>query len=259
LSVPLARDVLSRVEDASLNASAPPQQRWLDGWLVRSSPGKAKRARCINAVAAGRWPLADKLRWAAGVYRDAGLPMIVRITPFTLPATLDAELAALGSAVIDDTRVMVGSQWPAAPVRAPVGSHWKALDPEAFAAAVGALRGSSRVEQQAHADRLRCSPVPYRALALCSDADGALLACGQRAGEGEFVGLYDVFTRPDARGRGLASALCRQLLFDAAAAGAHLAYLQVEGDNHPARTVYHRLGFADAYGYRYRIVDLEAL
>ena len=40
--------LMSRVEDAGLNASATPQQRWLDGWLVRYLPGKARRARCIN-------------------------------------------------------------------------------------------------------------------------------------------------------------------------------------------------------------------
>jgi ribosomal protein S18 acetylase RimI-like enzyme len=34
--------------------------------------------------------------------------------------------------------------------------------------------------------------------------------------------------------------------------GARHAYLQVEGDNRPARAVYHRLGFADAYAYHYR-------
>ena len=37
------RKLLIRAEDAGLNASAPPQQLWLDGWLVRFSPGKAKR------------------------------------------------------------------------------------------------------------------------------------------------------------------------------------------------------------------------
>ncbi|HVK31995.1 MAG TPA: hypothetical protein VM845_05770, partial [Burkholderiaceae bacterium] len=52
--------LLQRVEDAGLNASAPPQQLWLDGWLVRFSPGKAKRARCVNAVAVGLRPLAHK-------------------------------------------------------------------------------------------------------------------------------------------------------------------------------------------------------
>ncbi len=41
----LPETLLSRIEDAGINASAPPQQRWVDGWLVRCSPGKAKRAR----------------------------------------------------------------------------------------------------------------------------------------------------------------------------------------------------------------------
>ena len=34
--------LLSRIEDAGLNASAPPQQRWVDGWLLRYSVGPAK-------------------------------------------------------------------------------------------------------------------------------------------------------------------------------------------------------------------------
>ena len=35
--------------------------------------------------------------------------------------------------------------------------------------------------------------------------------------------------------------------------GARHAYLQVEADNHAARSVYQRLGFADAYAYHYRL------
>ncbi len=49
----MAADLLARIEDAGLNASAPPQQRVLDGWLLRFSPGKAKRARCVNAIGVG--------------------------------------------------------------------------------------------------------------------------------------------------------------------------------------------------------------
>lgn len=255
----LALDRLSRVEDAGLNASAPPQQRWLDGWLLRFSPGKAKRARCINAVAAGRWSAGDKLRWAAEAYRDAGLPMVVRITPFTLPATLDDELAALGLAAIDDTRVMVCPVLSSGAVPPPpAGTHWRVLGAEAYAQAVGDLRGSPAAQREAHAERLRWSPVPYHGVALCRDDDGRVLACGQTAREADMVGLYDVHTRADDRGRGLATAVCRRLLAEAAATGAQLAYLQVEGDNHAARRIYLRLGFADAYGYHYRAVDSAA-
>ncbi|MEN9627829.1 MAG: hypothetical protein RJA10_1056, partial [Pseudomonadota bacterium] len=83
---------LSRIEDAGLNASAPPQQLWMDGWLVRLCPGKAKRARCINALAVGHLSLADKLQEAAAAYRRAGLPVVVRLTPFSQPSGLDSEL-----------------------------------------------------------------------------------------------------------------------------------------------------------------------
>jgi GNAT superfamily N-acetyltransferase len=254
----LPLNLLSRIEDAGLNASAPPQQRWLDGWLLRCSPGKAKRARCINAVAAGRWPLHDKLRWAAEVYRDAGLPMPVRITPFTQPAMLDAELAALGMASIDDTRVMVCPVLPTEAPPPPPGTHWQALDADAYAAVVGSLRGSPTVQRHAHAERLRCSPVPCHGLALCRDSDGAVLACGQSAREAELVGLYDIYTHADERGHGLATTVCSRLLALAAAGGVQLAYLQVEGDNHGARRIYTRLGFTDAYRYHYRSFDRSA-
>lgn len=245
--------LLSRVEDAGLNASAPPQQLWMDGWLVRFSPGKAKRARCINAVAAGRLPLAHKLSLAEQVYRDAGLPMVVRITPFSQPPSLDTELAARGYATLDDTRVMVCPVLPeAAPTALPPGLQWTALPAGPFAEAVGALRGSPPAQREAQAERLRHSPVPYHGFAIVSEGDGRVVACGQFAREADLVGLYDVFTDPAERGRGLASLLCRRLLSLAAAAGARTGYLQVEADNAPARAIYHRLGFADGYAYHYR-------
>jgi GNAT superfamily N-acetyltransferase len=245
--------LLSRIEDASLNASAPPQQRWLDGWLVRLSPGKAKRARCINAVAAGRLPLAQKLALCEAAYREAGLPMLFRITRFTQPPGLDDMLAALGLDRLDDTRVMVNAALPAAAAPPlPDGTEWVALDGAAFADAVGALRGSPPEQRAAHAQRLALSPVPYQGFVIRRAGGGAVLACGQFACEAELVGLYDVFTDDSTRGQGLATLLCRRLLALAVGVGARVAYLQVEGDNHGARRIYERLGFAEAYRYHYR-------
>ena len=275
--------LLQRVEDSSLNASAPPQQRWLDGWLVRYCPGKAKRARCINAVAPGvRTPQA-KLAECEAVFQEAGLPLVVRITPFTQPAGLDAELVRQGWPMFDDTRVMVLADlgvWTgeagltpqtgpadqaaqttrmaemgeiaemASPGLPPGWSETSegALD---FARTVGALRGSSAREIESHAQRLQWSPVPYTGL-VWRDEAGQVQACGQFAREGDLVGLYDVFTAPAARGRGLSRALCARLLLRARDEGARTAYLQVDAANAPARMVYTRLGFRDAYTYHYR-------
>ncbi len=249
--------LLSRIEDAGLNASAPPQQHWLDGWIVRTNPGKARRARCINAVAPGRLPTAEKLRLAQALFDGAGLPLLARITRFTWPPGLDDELARAGWQAEDETQVLVCPQLPginsqgtldAAP---PIGLAWQPLGAESYATAVGTLRGSSAEQQTAHAQRLRFSPVPYQGYAL-SRADGQVLACGQLAREGAMVGLYDIYTHPEARNQGLSQWLCKRLLTLAAQEGAALAYLQVEATNQPAQAVYRRLGFAYGYSYHYR-------
>ncbi len=249
----LDETLLSRIEDASLNASAPPQQRWLDGWLIRFNPGKAKRARCINAVAAGRLPLADKLRLAREVFDQAGLPLVVRLTRFTQPPGLEQELAALAYTELDDTRVLVCHPLPPrAPRGLPPGTQWVQLDAATYAQAVGLLRGSPPEQRAAHAERLAMSPVPYFGYAIQRDADAQVLACGQFAREADLVGLYDVFTRPEHRGQGLARLLCERLLTLAMSQGAKTAYLQVEADNAPARHVYAGLGFVEGYAYHYR-------
>lgn len=98
-------------------------------------------------------------------------------------------------------------------------------DPLRYAQAVGELRDSTVSEREAHAQRLAASPIPYRGLAICSDADGAVLACGQYAQESELVGLCDLMTRENARRRGMATMLCERLLSWSASNGADIVYL----------------------------------
>jgi GNAT superfamily N-acetyltransferase len=247
--------LLSRIEDAGINASAPREQLWVDGWLVRFSPGKAKRARCIQAVAAGRMSVDAKLERCLALYAKVGLRPYVRVTPFSQPEGLDAKLAVLGMERIDDTRVMVAAleSGSAAIVdaRDVAGVRLEQCDSDSYAEWVGAQRGSSAAERMAHAERLRASPVDYRA-SLLIDSTGTPVAGGQVAIEADLVGLYDVFTAESARGRGLARTLCGRMLRRAASEGVRTAYLQVEASNATARRVYQGLGFADAYAYHYR-------
>lgn len=257
-SAVLDTTLLHRLEEASLNASAPPQQLLIDGWLVRFCPGKAKRARSVNAISAGRLPVAEKLALCQRVYDGAELPLFIRITPFSEPSGLDAELEARGLRKIDDTRVMVCAD-PARHIASelPAGMSLQRVGLDAFAQTVGGLRGSSLAQRQAHAQRLANSPVPFSAAVL--KRDGEIVGCGQVAIEGDMVGLYDIFTAPAARGQGVAGVLCRQLLADAISRGAKTAYLQVDANNTPARALYHRMGFIDAYAYHYRTTHPTAV
>lgn len=246
--------LLARIEDAGINASAPREQRWIDGWLVRLSPGKAKRARCIQAVARGRLGIDDKLAVCLPLFAAAGLRPYVRITPFSQPPGLDRHLADLGMVRVDETRVMVVASleaFAAGGGSALGGGVIEGTDAAAFADWIGRARGSSAAERSAHAERIARPAVPHRAV-LAKDERGEVVAAGLVVVEGSVAGLYDVFTAEAARGRGLGERVCRHLLAVAAARGATVGYLQVDAANEAALRIYRRLGFADAYAYHYR-------
>jgi len=77
------------------------------------------------------------------------------------------------------------------------------------------------------------------------DDSGTLLgtAGATRLGAGGPVRLGGIATHPDARRRGIASALTAAVTRDALASGAPWVSLAIRADNDPARAVYERLGY----------------
>lgn len=243
--------LLWRTEEAGLNATVVARQRFVDGWLLRLSQGKARRTRCITALFPGRMTLSERLAASQRIYAEARLPMILRLTPFSLPSGLDAELDALQWRRVDETRVMLLEGLPTmAPPGVFQGLSVERVGLEAFARIVGEMRGSTSTQQLAHAERLLQTPVQLEA--WVARKQGQVMTCGHIAIDRALVGLYDVFVEPSARGRGMAQQLCRVLLQRAQVLGAEVAYLQVEVDNTPAVATYDRLGFRPAYRYHYR-------
>jgi len=242
--------LLARVEEAGINAAQPREQLLLDGWLLRFSPGKARRSRSVQALAAGVLPLQEKLALCRRWYERFRLPLLVRVTPFSQPVSLDAELAVAGFVAYDETRVMTcalpaGDGGPEPALRE--------VDVAAFVDAVGALRGSPQQQVEAHRNRLLDSPLHPGSVRLVGYGDaGAPLVAGQVVIQDDLAGLYDIVTDPAHRGLGHGRSLSRYLIRRAAALGARTAYLQVDAGNAPARRIYGSLGFEDRYAYWYR-------
>ena len=235
-----------RLEELTLNSSAPPGQLLYDGWLLRFSPGKAKRARSVNPVYPSTLPLEEKVGHCERLYRERGLPAIFRLSEPTMPDGLEACLAARGYGRFDTTQVRAAAIDPAALAGPEVGhprlEEWFDL--------VGSLRGSPIAQRAAHLARLAALPLPMRTAAIVED--GAAVATGLAILEGEHVGLFDVVTREGCRRRGLASTIVAALLRWGREGGAMHAYLQVEEGNDPAIALYDRFGFTLAYRYWYR-------
>jgi GNAT superfamily N-acetyltransferase len=235
-----------RIEELTLNSSAPPGQLLYDGWILRLLRGKAKRARSVNAVYTSSAPLDGKIAYCERLYREAALPVIFRLTPFSQPAHLDAELERRGYTRFDSTAVET------APIdRGSLGEpEAQPMDLSSWVEAVGQLRQSSIAHRSAHLARLQGTPLAMRAVAVKSQ--GRVLATGLAILEDGCAGLFDIVTADEARRQGHARRIVASLLREAWELGARHAYLQVQEDNIAARRLYAQFGFEEKYLYWYR-------
>jgi ribosomal protein S18 acetylase RimI-like enzyme len=241
-----------RLEELTLNSSAPPGQLLFDGWILRLAPGKAKRARSVNAVYASSLPLARKIAHCERLYAAAGLPMLFRITPFSEPAGLDRELDSRGYVRFDETAVEACALDP----RCAQAQALPAMPLDRWVGHVAALRGSPPDQLEGHRARLEGLPLARVPVAL--EEGARVVATGLAIVEDDTAGLFDIVTHPEARRRGHAKRVVDALLRAAWELGARQAYLQVQADNLAARALYARLGFRERYRYWYRARPGEA-
>jgi len=242
---------LVRIEESALNVLQTQRQLFYDGWLLRLSPGVAKRGRSVNPHFGSSLPLAEKLAYCENVYAQHALPPLFRITPWSQPSGLDAALGERGYDAFGETFVQAVKLDgpPELPDHAD-DVTLEAPDTLAFVDAVGDLRGSTPLQREAHHERLVNSPLGKRHAVV--RVAGRVVCTAQVAVEGSLVGIFDVVTAEDARRRGYATLACASLLSWAWQHGAHAAYLQVMVDNAPAIASYRRFGFATVYSYHYR-------
>jgi len=243
--MPALDDVLA-LEEHALNAWPASRTVAVGGWALRLSDGYTKRANSANALSPSS-PF-DKVREAAErLYRDEGLPPIFRITPLA-GADADVQLDRAGYQLIEPSLVMTAAVDAVADVAAgeiadAPSSEW--LD--GYARASGLAEGM----REKHAAILGRIHAPAAFVTLRRDDETA--GCGLAVYAREVVGLFDIVVSPSLRGRGYGRALTGELMNWARRKGARSAYLQVHRSNAPALSLYNHLGFAEAYGYHYRI------
>ena len=241
---------LRRIEEVSLNALQTQRQLFYDGWLLRVSPGRAKRGRSVNAHFGSTLPLHAKIAYCERLYRERELPTLFRITPFVVPADLDHTLEERGYAAYETTLVQVaGLDRP--PDAVPIDAALRAVPATEFVDAIGDLRQLTPMQRQAHLERMAESPLRHRNILAVRGAH--VLGCGQALLEDDIVGIYSMVTAEPARGQGIATAIVARLLAWAWERGATTSYLQVDASNASAIAVYRKYEFTTRYTYHYRM------
>ncbi|CAI6085568.1 hypothetical protein PAECIP112173_04685 [Paenibacillus sp. JJ-100] len=241
---------LRLIEELTLNHWQPLSTSLYDGWVLRFAKGYTKRANSVQAIYPSTLDVHEKVLACEHIYTSNQLNTIFKITPFVQPETLDQLLEDKGYVVLDRTIVQLRNlQDLQTPKSADIHIDEQLTDEW--------LHHFCRLNVVAEQFRGTMTQMLLNLRAttgfITLSVDGLVVACGLGVVEQGFIGLHDIITDPAYRNRGLAEQMILHLLYWGKSQGAVSSYLQVVAENAPARRLYTKLGYTDAYSYWYRI------
>jgi ribosomal protein S18 acetylase RimI-like enzyme len=250
----LAFDEILALELAAFEAWQAEEVIALGPWWLRFMHGVTNRANSVWA-GPGEPPggIERAIERAEAFYAARRLPAIFQITPVA-DARLDVLLEARGYALIEPVSFQVADAAQVARLaqRPDIRAHSDAhLAEEWFelSGRRGRFRGGDVGVYRAFLERIapRAGFASARSLGAAAPA-----AVGLTIVAPPLAGVFSMLSLPEQRRRGLGEAVLAELARFAASRGAERLYLQVEVANEPARALYARAGFVEAYRYHYR-------
>jgi N-acetylglutamate synthase len=245
-------EMITQLEELSINAWPSLQTLIYDGWILRFADGYSKRANSSNPLYAGVLDVDGKIDACEALYSGRRLDTVFKLTSASHPADLDRILSARGYVLESGSAIQTldlhsnieEPDGPEVTLSSDVSDEWLS----AFCQMSG-LDG----QKQRAARQMLLNIVPKRRLASVLDGGRGIIACGMAVLQGDHVGLFDIVTLRDLRRRGHGRRLVLSLLHWAKNNGARKAYLQVTLDNEAALSLYSGLGFTEVYRYWYRV------
>jgi N-acetylglutamate synthase len=241
------------LESAGFNAWPAFQQLLTAGWLIRFAGGYTKRANSANFLYPTTTPAEQLVSWCEQLFAARHLPPTFRLVDRPETSPMDRFLAERGYQAIEPSvvlqcpipRLLLPSESSSAFTVFPLDA-WMPIH-------AAASRSGARTRDIHH--RLLAQVALPRVLGAIL-ADGLPVACGMGVVDRGLFGLFDLVTDPAHRRRGHGSQLIASLIGWARDHRATTCYLQVVQHNQPARALYQKLGFLEAYRYWYRVKPL---
>jgi len=233
-------DNLERIADRAWPAAV---RSSLGSWILNASTGWSGRLNACWPLGESPLPLGEAVEAVEAWYGARGLPPVFKPAG-PLPA-LEAELAARGYRARTPTLMMVADiPEVARPGRVTVADTVGQAFEQVF---LGTQDNPEDAAERMGAFHRIARPRVFASI----DVEGAPVAIGGSAVEGDWAGVFGMRTLAAFRRQGLAQDIVAALLAGAREAGASRAYLQVEAPNAPAIALYERYGFRTAFAYSY--------
>ncbi len=220
----------------------------IHGWVLRFTDGYTHRG---NSVATHAFSGEDVEACIAAVeraYAAHGLPAMFQIGDAVQPAGLEARLTARGYEAITPTLVCIAHT---AAMRAALPDAGT-VTLERGAGFDALVIEGSRLPADGR-DRLDILSRMMEPLCVTALAGDEAVACGLGIRHEGWIGINLMRTAAAHRRRGHAQRVLAAIAHGAEAQGVANIYLAVERENAPARALYAKGGFRDAFGYRYLV------
>jgi ribosomal protein S18 acetylase RimI-like enzyme len=239
-------DLVRACEERIVNAWPAIDTLLVGDFVLRFAGGYSSRANSASAIRAGARLSEENLDLIEHLYRKAGLPPCLRLTPLC-DRSVGAEMARRGFRLRDRAIGMVAALDRFVPTSA--GRLALSGVPDAaWIRAVSARQTGAKKDADAAlaaiVGRVRL-PAAFATLHV----DGRDIGFGMSVAERGMAEIGAIVIDESLRGRGLGRALVGGLMAWARAQGARQAFLQVEESNAPAIRTYDALGFRELYRY----------
>ena len=243
------------LESAAFNAWPAFQQLLMAGWIIRFADGYTKRANSANFLYPTTTPAGQLVSWCEQLFTARHLPSTFRLVDRPETPSMDRFLAERGYQAIDPSFVL---QCPIPRLRLPAepSSAFMPLSLDAWMPIHTTSSCANPHAQDIHRRILAQVTLPQVFGAIL--VDGQPVACGMGVIDRGLFGLFDLVTHPGQRRRGYGGQLIAGLIGWAAEQRAETCYLQVAQHNQPARALYQKMGFHEAYRYWYRVKPRSA-
>lgn len=241
------------LERLTMNALPAKEVLHIDDWYLRYTAGFTKRANSIYPLKQSDKSLEELIQLCEMWYETHKFPTVFKMTEASEPSELDSFLQQNNYAILDETSVLVlpynnYDTEEDIDVKVVYTNHFDDLW---FKHVCAFNQVEKRYIQVFKQLLLRIKArVCY---AIVVDEDETILSCGLGVLEEGYFGLYDIVTNVKYRNQGVGRKLVHGLLQWGKDKGAHTAYLQVIKENAPARHLYDKIGFQEAYTYWYRV------
>ena len=234
---------LESLERATVEAVAPPEILEIGGWLVPLDNGAIGRAKSAVPLSHDLGP--EALDEIEAAYRQRGLSAGFRVADIDALEPVRADLSRRGYAAQQPTVFKTGLVSELAMFTE--ASATILTTPDDAWAAIFVGEGFDPVDGANRVAALARSP---DALYAAAGEGGETQAVGVMTFGHGWAGFHGMRTALAHRGKGLASNILAALGQAARARGVERVFLQVEEGN-PARRLYRKAGFTQAWRYRY--------